>query len=862
MTNLKRRSLLIIVLSFVVVFILLIMVIAPRFHASRQENSQAESEDSRSYFELLKKARDSIRQSPDHLPGRLSSIIKNGTPEQLIHFIRNNFQVLPTTDKGWQSAEYATRWGIAGTLRAGAGTPRELAELLNMALTQMGYASKVVTLKETPRNLRSFFDDIQRSSFNVTLDTPGYAQQLQGRPLSSRAEFSLSDAITKPVKQAIQSDKMKIESFDNKLPELPTVLYTVAGKNGQAETIRVANLWEGDDRPFTDAPYRMTVGAHEVPKITLSVLVALADYPDRPVEILRHQWKTDELIGRHLDISFIPITGDLQQALTMPPKLHNTFIPSIKINPSTGFDSKFESNKAQYVFGDPITRQGERIKQTETGFQIGDGRVAMTGDSGKVANINIKRLVTGHYPWLKLSAEFKDENGASVYAVPASHIAATIAGQSVPLVVRNNLPVAPRIILLIDTSTSVAPEYRGNNIEILVKELAGRILAKWPDAQFKIGIAGGSGASFMHWTHDLDDLAANTHHMALESPLWRSYARAVEQKPDAIVFVTDGQAISHQFGIVNTLPEELKPIYNIAPPTVVLGAGTEKYPLGPAFKGIAEASNGIALDIKDVKKSAELVNEFLRERIVPYELWVNAGALKEVQASSETLLTLSAGNAVGEKSFVIPNLNERAFGQSISGLYLKIDSHYGTTTRRLAGAMLGTKSPSESDKMNAQMGLFGRYSLMIEAGSPSLAQQLDDVISSRLSWQPVIEAKDLKQSKMALQQAYTLPSSRFSFSVPLQHLARTELPVIDLGPRFWLESEQQVKNGEGNELHQKRIDIVPLTRFFSLQKSPDKRLADTLRASLVLSDIESAITQQSGLKYLNTEHSALDLMWA
>jgi hypothetical protein len=486
----------------------------------------------------------------------------------------------------------------------------------------------------------------------------------------------------------------------------------------------------------------------------------------------------------------------------------------------------------------------------------------MTGDSGKVANINIKRLVTGHYPWLKLSAEFKDENGASVYAVPASHIAATIAGQSVPLVVRNNLPVAPRIILLIDTSTSVAPEYRGNNIEILVKELAGRILAKWPDAQFKIGIAGGSGASFMHWTHDLDDLAANTHHMALESPLWRSYARAVEQKPDAIVFVTDGQAISHQFGIVNTLPEELKPIYNIAPPTVVLGAGTEKYPLGPAFKGIAEASNGIALDIKDVKKSAELVNEFLRERIVPYELWVNAGALKEVQASSETLLTLSAGNAVGEKSFVIPNLNERAFGQSISGLYLKIDSHYGTTTRRLAGAMLGTKSPSESDKMNAQMGLFGRYSLMIEAGSPSLAQQLDDVISSRLSWQPVIEAKDLKQSKMALQQAYTLPSSRFSFSLPLQHLVRTELPVIDLGPRFWLESEQQVKNGEGNELHQKRIDIVPLTRFFSLQKSPDKRLADTLRASLVLSDIESAITQQSGLKYLNTEHSALDLMWA
>lgn len=83
-----------------------------------------------------------IRSSPDHLQARAEEVVATKNPKCIAEFVRDHIAALPgflTNDDG----TYSSRWGIEGTLRAGAGTLRDRAELMAALLGAAGIPAKV-----------------------------------------------------------------------------------------------------------------------------------------------------------------------------------------------------------------------------------------------------------------------------------------------------------------------------------------------------------------------------------------------------------------------------------------------------------------------------------------------------------------------------------------------------------------------------------------------------------------------------------------------------------------------------------------------------------------------------------------------
>src|SRR5690349_855975 len=85
-------------------------------------------------FEAWREAREALQASPDHLPARANALIEAGDPEAIFEFVRDHIATYPSSAGGFQNAPDAIRWGVRGTLRGGAGSPREKAELLAFML--------------------------------------------------------------------------------------------------------------------------------------------------------------------------------------------------------------------------------------------------------------------------------------------------------------------------------------------------------------------------------------------------------------------------------------------------------------------------------------------------------------------------------------------------------------------------------------------------------------------------------------------------------------------------------------------------------------------------------------------------------
>lgn len=94
-------------------------------------------------FDTLRTLRDVVRSSPDQLAARAAEAIAAKDPLRVIRFVRDSIAVLPPPDAIIAAVD-AVRWGPAATLRAGAGTLRERAELLAAMLEATGATAKVV----------------------------------------------------------------------------------------------------------------------------------------------------------------------------------------------------------------------------------------------------------------------------------------------------------------------------------------------------------------------------------------------------------------------------------------------------------------------------------------------------------------------------------------------------------------------------------------------------------------------------------------------------------------------------------------------------------------------------------------------
>ena len=104
-------------------------------------------------FDAWREVQKALDASPDNLPARADALVLAKDPQKIFEFVRDEIVTYPPAPDGLDGATDAIRWGTRGTLRGGAGTPREKADLLVELYTRAGFDAQVVGGTADPAKL-------------------------------------------------------------------------------------------------------------------------------------------------------------------------------------------------------------------------------------------------------------------------------------------------------------------------------------------------------------------------------------------------------------------------------------------------------------------------------------------------------------------------------------------------------------------------------------------------------------------------------------------------------------------------------------------------------------------------------------
>ena len=644
----------------------------------------------------------------------------------------------------------------------------------------------------------------------------------------------------------IPKDKIAVRPFVEIFTRLPTVQFTKDG------VTYVANLWDVDDQAYVEIPVVNAGRSGDTPWVTVTLKVAMADRPNDPITVAKGRWRTETIAGGQIHATFVPVAGSPEELLALPPRHFTSFLPTLRVAHSDGeafgSESAHNPSQAKVLTGDPFTLDGRVFEDRSDNWSPRSGRVGRTGKPDRIASLQITRVVDGHFPWIGLDVEAKDGQGKSVPEVPLQAFQVEVDSGSAPMFIEHNMNPIPRVLFLLDVSTSVADEFRGGAAKGLVQTIARTIRKGSPKSQFRVGLVSGSGASLLSWRDKLEDLNKDVGHFGMGSPLWRAAGEVSEAGASAVVFITDGHAADRDGPILE--PDEVSErLIRAGPPFVMISAVKPDQTAGPAIQTLADLTGGVVVNIDQPGRVADRVIQAIQQQSAPYRFWVRADQEKD---SHEVKLGLTDGKIDATVLVPRPSPNVRSFLPGPVGLYLTVEANRVVSERTLAGHPYRSNAPvSDSAKTDTWLGLFGQYTVFAEAGIPNSVQILDDLISARLSWEPVIEADTVEEGITALGQAWRLPPSAFMFSVPLPQITNegNAHRVVDYGLRWWIHSSRHVQR-DGKEYQRESVDLLPNTRFFSTDPEPHRAFKQTLLASSFLTDIEAALYPHNALRSL------------
>ena len=174
--------------------------------------------------------------SPDNLPARADALVAGKDATKIFEFVRDAVATYPPTATGFAGAVTAQRWGLKGTLRGGAGTPREKAELLVSLYQRAGFTAEVVVGTADPAKLDGQkvllraaehhdtlnYTEAQAARWKAALGVKTTVQSSAIDPMGTEAT-ALAMALKGQLPTTLTS------AFDFTLTEIPLVKVTVSG---------------------------------------------------------------------------------------------------------------------------------------------------------------------------------------------------------------------------------------------------------------------------------------------------------------------------------------------------------------------------------------------------------------------------------------------------------------------------------------------------------------------------------------------------------------------------------------------------------------------------------------------------------
>lgn len=819
-------------------------------------------------FEVWERARAAVRASPDHLPARAERLVEAGDAPALHRLVREEIAVVPPAEAGFPGdrAVTATRWGVRATLRGGAGTPREKAELLAELLRRAGHEAEMmravpeeeVDLRELVlrRPGRSFEPDVgeaELAAWRAVLGGDPGGPDVAGERREPRGGMAQENRRPRAVDPGLEATRELADRIEAALPEgLDRQTPFRAEPGGRLPLVRAVVdgevRWANPLVPGADFGERATredpvpAGSPDAPPpVRIELDAAASDDPLERFTLLEARWRADEVAGRRIEIGFVPTVSPGRLAYT-PVEDVETLVPTARVTGSGLAPARADSLS---VVGDPVTVGGERLT-LEDGASAVDGR-PLAGPTAPEALASVAKLDVAAdpaaWPRVELRVRALDAGGEPVEGLGADAFRLWDGEVKRSGVMTRNAAPPPRVLLLLDRSTSVPEAFREEGMARVARALADRLLARATDARLRVGTVL-SGVSYQGgWTDDPEALERQiTGEEVGNSDFWQALAEVAEDGPGAVILVTD--AVQDP-GRAPT-PEERERIAN-GPPVLALGVGEVA---GDTLAEMAAITGGRALPVADREEAVAAATSFLEDRrTAGYRIRYRApasGADRSAAAPGDdpsgdtpssappdtarrtVRLALDGGRLEAAEDYRPPGRASRP--RRLSGLYLTLGVGRHSLTRTLAGYDGGfAVNPEITDRMLDEVEgmLFGRVVVQVEGPGPSLSVRLDDWLSAKLALRPLAEAAasgDRGAIVTALGKGVSLPPPEVLLLAGALPPPPEGTVVHPRGPQLVTLVERPVW-GEGRV---RTLDLFPFSRVRGVAEEP----GDAWRAGL------------------------------
>ena len=693
-------------------------------------------------FDVWREAKALAEQSPDHLPARADELGASGDAAAILTLVQDHIATYPPDTASFAGALSRMRWGARATLRGGAGTPREKAELLRELYERAGFEAEVV---------RGDIDTTRATAEDLVLQAT--VRTFQPGPAVNADAWRTLLGITDPFPPVTVVDPMGTATaqlasslatvlpagatapFDfTTLGPIPLVRVMMGGTWTFANPlVRGAAL--GDS--VTTADPIPTGSPDSTERLRVRLEAARADDPFNRFLLVEGDWSAEEVVGRRLHVQFVPPAA-ADEFLTLTAGDVTTFVPVIALG---GPDVDTQTRDDLSSIGKPFTRGGNLYEVRDSGEVLIDGQSLGTGNTSPADLARVDSLQLGIQPSafrrVRLRIGALDTGGAGVAGLGADAFRVLEDGRPVPFTMLQNDSAGPRVLLLFDVSNSVPATFVGAGAASVANQIVDALFAQHPGIEARVGVVDfGVNYPSASWATTLTDAKAQADWLATlptspGSEIWEALNDANQADPDVVMLVTDGDA-------TDTLEPKFKNAIAGGAPVIALGVGTVNQ---PNLDLVASLSGGLTTPIANQGEAVAAVTSYVGERAVEdYVLSYRAPATGPT--TRNVTVRVDSGRVEVTGTYDVPA--DPAAPPALSGLYLTVRSGTREVTRTLAGYdgafTTAFVDIPQSELDDVESLLFGRASISVEAAAPSTSVLLSDWFAEKLTLEPMWDA--------------------------------------------------------------------------------------------------------------------------
>jgi hypothetical protein len=702
-----------------------------------------------------------LRTSPDHLPAKAGRLATAQDWAGLYYLVRDQILTYPDNDTyAILSTEAAgqVRWGAAATLRGGAGTLREKADLLAQLYQQAGLEAEVVVWRRelTEAEQRKLLLRDTRQEFRPEIPANLSAKFSKTEQTSPQIDFGGKES-------KAWADRMLNVLPDNYLDEVEEVPFASGDFNLPAVRLRTPEREYYLDftdlgQDFASAPatqpeaVSLTAPETSYEHLKLELEAFFTDAPENPEIWIEFDAPLNELAGEQLQLSFLSGLPLAQLATTAVQEV-TTFTPVVRVGNQM---PKGEPGKA-------YTRQGDAVSVDAAGHLRVNGKDfgLATGDTPPLSEVTRLEgsIYAGEYPEIELRLRAFNSKNEPVTGLLPGHFKLQEDGKPREALLTSN-DFAPKVLLLKDNSGSMPSEYFGPAWEELLGFVTERITTQYPQAIIKVQDTGDN-----YW-EVLNDMAGEG---------W-----------NALVCISDGE-----------LTDQFKTAYETnlraLPPLVFAHIPKEEHP------DLGKLADYLEISAVHVENREGLAQSLLAalpaEEVPPYTFRFRA---KDRAPGTEVPVELSLGDKLVSLNYQVPERPDGLPRRQLCGLSLLVTYPSGSHRHHLGGYNHQLDQKLELHHLDAaEEALFGDLIIAVEGRRPAEAVWLEDAWRAYLSWHPVHQQLEAEASIDELEKgmAKTRPITTVPFIImaPLpnpvskKHLTyeqSCQICLLQRGPRF------------------------------------------------------------------------------